>query len=309
MNQTNEVSQYKKLLALIAISTICTFIAKHGAMFAFELIIKVSGWQLSYLDVWIANAIIVYAPSLLIYTFALREYMSFKPKGKASDWNNLLIPAFFAAIYFLSITLSIFSHAVAEIFATIFGTGGLRDPFAAIMPTAGYQWAIMFFFVGFVAPIAEEVVFRQVLLKPLRRFGDWQAIIITGLLFGVFHANFTQFLYAAMGGVFLGIVTVKANSVIPAIIIHTVNNVFDLFVAFLSTTSETAAMLTRMSIVFIGAAAAITLLITKHFHVGRANLPIAYELTRKKQAQTVVLHPAMVVLAAVSLFVLIRGSL
>jgi len=110
----------------------------------------------------------------------------------------------------------------------LYGTEGLKDIFESVMPENQLQWLVILFFVGIVAPFAEEIIFRHILLRPLRRLGDRPAIIITALLFGAFHQNLTQFLYAAVAGVILGIVAVRANSVKPAIVLHILNNTFDI---------------------------------------------------------------------------------
>jgi membrane protease YdiL (CAAX protease family) len=96
----------------------------------------------------------------------------------------------------------------------------------------------MLLFAGFVAPIAEEIIFRHMLLRPLRRLGDRRAVIITAVLFGVFHGNLTQFFYAAVAGVILGIIAVRANSVKPAIVIHILNNTFDIGKAYMVELAE-----------------------------------------------------------------------
>lgn len=81
-------------------------------------------------------------------------------------------------------------------------------------------------FVGccIIAPVMEEFVFRGVLLKAgsvvSQRFG----IIVTALMFGLLHANLSQFLLAFPIGILLGYVTVKYNSIIPSILIHMVVN-------------------------------------------------------------------------------------
>ena len=48
-----------------------------------------------------------------------------------------------------------------------------------------------------VGPLAEEVMFRGKLYETIdRAYGYVAAIIVTSLLFGIFHGNITQFIYA-----------------------------------------------------------------------------------------------------------------
>lgn len=70
----------------------------------------------------------------------------------------------------------------------------------------------------------EEFVFRGVILGTLRRYGDFTAVLISALLFGLIHSTIAQIPFALAVGVALGIITVKTNSLLPGIIIHFANN-------------------------------------------------------------------------------------
>ena len=47
-----------------------------------------------------------------------------------------------------------------------------------------------------LAPVFEELVFRKVLVDRVLPYGEWPAILFSGLTFGLFHGNLTQFFYA-----------------------------------------------------------------------------------------------------------------
>jgi len=59
------------------------------------------------------------------------------------------------------------------------------------------------------------------------RYSKIQAIFITAVLFGLFHGNKRQILYTSAGGIMFGIVAVLSDSVIPAIYLHILANVFE----------------------------------------------------------------------------------
>ena len=48
-----------------------------------------------------------------------------------------------------------------------------------------------------LAPVMEELIFRKVLIDRTIVYGDKAAVVLSGLLFGVFHGNFHQFFYAS----------------------------------------------------------------------------------------------------------------
>lgn len=94
-------------------------------------------------------------------------------------------------------------------------------------------------FITAVTPaFAEEFLFRGVILGKLRQFGDGYAVLISSLLFGFMHCNFGQIPFAFIGGAIFGFVTVKTNSMLPAMIIHGLNNFLSCFVNEIATSSN-----------------------------------------------------------------------
>ena len=81
-------------------------------------------------------------------------------------------------------------------------------------------------FAAVAGPICEELAFRGIIYTGIRKSGSaLQAIIISGLLFGLFHMNINQAVYAFALGVFFGAVREVTGSIIPPIICHmTVNS-------------------------------------------------------------------------------------
>jgi len=78
-----------------------------------------------------------------------------------------------------------------------------------------------------LGPIMEEWMFRGVLLKRARLFGDWTAVVFTAVMFGLMHGNISQFLYATAIGVILGYVAVKTNGIRYTVLIHILLNSYN----------------------------------------------------------------------------------
>lgn len=55
-----------------------------------------------------------------------------------------------------------------------------------------------------IAPIGEEFMFRKLFIDRARRYGDGMAILLSALLFALFHGNFFQFFYAFLLGLVMG---------------------------------------------------------------------------------------------------------
>lgn len=82
-----------------------------------------------------------------------------------------------------------------------------------------------FFLAVLVAPVMEELVFRGLLLQGLRR--HWPtapAVLITAMLFALFHVNPWQFMGPLFLGLIFGWLTVRSGSLWPAILAHALNN-------------------------------------------------------------------------------------
>lgn len=74
------------------------------------------------------------------------------------------------------------------------------------------------------APVIEELLFRKMICGRLVKYGQGVAIVISGLIFGLFHLNFNQFFYAFFIGMFFGFIYVKTGEVKYTIIIHMIVN-------------------------------------------------------------------------------------
>lgn len=71
-----------------------------------------------------------------------------------------------------------------------------------------------------LAPIFEEVIFRRLTLDVLRPFGDRTAAVVSGVLFGLFHMNISQFFYAALLGFVLSYLMLRTNNLWYPILLH-----------------------------------------------------------------------------------------
>lgn len=101
------------------------------------------------------------------------------------------------------------------------------------------------------APVIEEFVFRKLLIDRAVKYGEGTAIVLSGLMFGLFHGNLNQFAYACFLGMFWGFIYVKTGKLIYSIIMHmfinflgSVVSLFILNLPFLQVdTSDTAAIM------------------------------------------------------------------
>ena len=79
---------------------------------------------------------------------------------------------------------------------------------------------------AFFGPLLEEVLFRGAIQGALMRyFGrPWPAIILSALVFGIFHMNPIQVVYATLLGIVLGWIYYRTGSLLSVIVGHVLNN-------------------------------------------------------------------------------------
>ena len=79
--------------------------------------------------------------------------------------------------------------------------------------------------ISLLAPLLEEVLFRGAIQGYLmRRYKPWVAILVAALVFGVFHWNPVQVLYATLLGAVFGWIYYRTGSLLSVIVGHVLNN-------------------------------------------------------------------------------------
>jgi len=105
--------------------------------------------------------------------------------------------------------------------ATVFGGGGVGLVLSVLL-------------VALVAPIAEELAFRGVILPAIgARWGQWPAILLSAALFAAYHVSLWLFFPMLVLGAALGWLAVARRSLWPAIALHVMYNSLAVAAAFL----------------------------------------------------------------------------
>lgn len=91
--------------------------------------------------------------------------------------------------------------------------------------TGNNSFMLTFIAVGITAPIFEEILMRGLVFNELRRNINLKlAIVLQALIFGLYHGNVLQFIYATILGIFLALVYVWTNSLWSSILVHMIFN-------------------------------------------------------------------------------------
>lgn len=137
-------------------------------------------------------------------------------------------PLQFLGIVFLIPGTQFFSSIIIGIVSSIFPSW--LEAYEKLLESAGMGdeiSIIMMIYSVCLAPIGEELIFRGVTMRIARRsFPFWAANLIQAVLFGIFHMNMIQGIYAAVLGLFLGYVCEKGGSIYLAIVFHFLFNLW-----------------------------------------------------------------------------------
>ena len=99
---------------------------------------------------------------------------------------------------------------------------------APVNPVAGLAMdeslAMKFLVMVVLAPLFEELFFRKALISHMKPYGEKTAVILSALMFGLFHGNFSQLFYAFFLGLLFGYVFVKTEKLRYSLMLHMIIN-------------------------------------------------------------------------------------
>lgn len=90
-----------------------------------------------------------------------------------------------------------------------------------------------------VPAICEELLFRGVIINVLRERGTAFAIIMSSVMFSLFHFSLSQLIYPVCFGIILAIVYLRTNNIFFPMLLHFANNALSLTIQFVNHSETT----------------------------------------------------------------------
>ena len=78
--------------------------------------------------------------------------------------------------------------------------------------------------ISIIGPVFEEIFFRKLLIDRTIKYGARVSILLSALLFGLFHGNINQFFYAFLLGGFFAYIYIKTGNIKYTILLHIIIN-------------------------------------------------------------------------------------
>ena len=142
-----------------------------------------------------------------------------------------------APVTFLSILggvgVCMAANILANIFAFIFTDLGINVPDPPqMMENTGTSLLLNLFVIAVLPALLEELMFRGCVLRLLRPYGNFFAILMSSLLFGLMHGNLRQIPFATMVGFCLGFLYIATDNIWIPIGVHFCNNAFSVLMEY-----------------------------------------------------------------------------
>ena len=136
---------------------------------------------------------------------------------------SLCVPCIFVAM-----GVSVIGLASSSLLGRFLELFGLQPHVAISIPQNPLALLLFAVQLCVLTPLVEEVVFRGIIFQSMRRFGDSFALVLSAILFALFHGNLSQAPNAFLMGLVIGYLVLYSGSLWVGIIIHAVNNLLNL---------------------------------------------------------------------------------
>ena len=132
-----------------------------------------------------------------------------------------ITPGQFVLALIMCFALMYCGNLVGTLITTVVGAlkGSAVDN-ALMTYATGSNMIVTFLYMVICAPILEEYIFRKLIVDRTVKYGQGVAVVLSGLMFGLFHGNLNQFAYAFLLGMFLAFLYVKTGELKVTIGLH-----------------------------------------------------------------------------------------
>lgn len=159
-------------------------------------------------------------PAVIISLIAKKRQFPLSPcrSVRAED-------AFFGVLAAMGVCM--LSNIVASVIVEFLTAHGVKEPQQPNYLEPTIESLLLNIAVFALLPaLLEEMVFRGYVLRELRRYGDWFAVGVSALLFGLMHGNVAQVPFALIVGAALGWLYVMTDNIWLPVAVHFINNAF-----------------------------------------------------------------------------------
>ena len=183
---------------------------------------KLEAWitsaQINMILIMLVNATIIVGVGIW-YWYVRRVHQPVEAKDR---YHKILAPQAIVTILLLAFASQFVCNILMIAFQNMFPA--VYEDYVKLADTMSLKTMAapaMIAIVGIFGPIAEELVFRGMVFRTLRKgFPFVVAALLSGVCFGIYHMNWVQGVYASCLGVVLAFVYERTQSILGAILFH-----------------------------------------------------------------------------------------
>ena len=122
--------------------------------------------------------------------------------------------------------------ASSQCFNDLLEMAGINQRFSGYAQEAqlvysGHSLLVLAVVTGLLTPAAEELIFRGLIQKRLGDYlGSKWAVVLSALIFGLYHGYIPQVIFGVCVGLLLGLVLERTDQLLLALVIHMVSNLW-----------------------------------------------------------------------------------
>ena len=184
----------------------------------------------------VVEIVILFVIPVTIYTLMRKQkvgqtFKDFK-FSKISPISILICILMGICCYILNLAVSAFFSGLIQLLGYEGGVGVSSGGSTVIDPNSVAALIINLVLVALLPAICEETTHRGMLLSGMKKMGVVRAIVYSSILFGLLHLNINQTFYAIVLGMIMAVSVVMSGSILPAMIIHFLNNGLSVYFAY-----------------------------------------------------------------------------
>lgn len=178
-----------------------------------------------YSGLLITEYILVLIPNLFYLKLKGLSFKKVLRLNRISLKQGVLIVLIVVFSYPVAVLLNGIILAIVNVFTDAI-------PTTLPMPSTIDKYIIGLLVFAVTPGICEEVMFRGTIMSAYSTIGYMKSIVISSILFGLFHFNLLNLVGPTFLGIIFGIIVYKTNSIYSSILGHTVNNAIALSIGY-----------------------------------------------------------------------------
>lgn len=179
---------------------------------------------------YLFNAIFMNIAFVLVFVYYYRRMKKSdvftRPNQNTLKYFGICIIIGISTLYLLSGVLNYFQLLVDKL---DLGSGSLMYEL-----NSPKTYLISLVSLALIPAICEELIFRGVLVNCLKQKGEIFAIVLSSIMFSIFHFSLYQLIYPICFGLILAIVYLRTKNIIFPILLHFINNALSLSIQYFS---------------------------------------------------------------------------